>query len=67
MHNAVAELCYYNEHLCINQSVVTFTGYVASASFLDRVCNLVKEVRDHNPSVKFGKCFCFDFSQESLI
>ena len=30
------------------------TGYVASASFLERVCNLVKEVRDQNPSVKFG-------------
>ena len=38
----------------ISSHCTLVTGYVASASFLERVCNLVKEVRDQNPSVKFG-------------
>ena len=38
----------------ISSHYTLVTGYVASASFLERVCNLVKEVRDQNPSVKFG-------------
>lgn len=38
---------------------VMFVGYVASPSFLERVCNLVKEVRDHNPSVMFGTYVCY--------
>ena len=38
----------------ISSHCILVTGYVASALFLERVCNLVKEVRDQNPSVKFG-------------
>jgi len=30
----------------MSSSVVNVTGYVVSASFLDGVCSLVKEVRD---------------------
>ena len=59
-------VCIYTySHLCAcvrftcNDSLISsrFTlaaGYVASPSFLERVCNLVKEVRDQNPSLKFG-------------
>ena len=41
---------------------VTAVGYVASASFLERLCSLVKEVREHNPSVKYGKDMCLAYS-----
>ena len=55
-------LCIWNnQHLnCVvtvlmgNDYYSHATGYVASSSFLERVCNLVKEVRDHNPAVKYG-------------
>ena len=43
----------YNDSL-ISSHFTLAAGYVASPSFLERVCNLVKEVRDQNPSVKFG-------------